>query len=158
MFNAESNIEKDDLELLSKIQNKGIKNVVIINKMDKVQKSIYDTFLKELEQNDINNVLSMSIYNNQGIEELKNMICKIFNTTDLDYEHELIITNSRHKDLLKKSVIDLKNALVELDNNKPIDIIFINLKSATKHLGEIVGTDVSSDVVHKIFEKFCLGK
>ncbi len=158
MFNAENKIEENDFKLLSKIQNKGIKNIVVINKMDKVQKSIFDTFLKELEQIHINNVLSMSIYNDEGIEELKNTIYKIFNTADLDYEHELIITNSRHKNLLKKSVIDLNNALIELNNNKPIDIIFINLKNATKHLGEIIGTDVSSDVVHKIFEKFCLGK
>lgn len=158
MFNAENKIGDDDLKLLSKIQNKGIKSVVLINKMDKVQKSIFDTFMSELNKNHIKNVLPISVYNDEGIEELKNMICEIFNTNDLDYEHELIITNSRHKDLLKKAVIDLENALTELNNNQPIDIIFINLKNATKNLGEIIGTDVSSDVVHKIFEKFCLGK
>lgn len=158
MFNAENKIEDDDLKLLSKIQNKGIKNIVLINKMDKVQKLIFDTFMNELDKNHIKNVLPISVYNDEGIEELKNMICDIFNTNDLDYEHELIITNSRHKDLLKKAIIDLKSALTELNNNQPIDIIFINLKNATKNLGEIIGTDVSSDVVHKIFEKFCLGK
>lgn len=158
MFNAENKIEKDDLELLSKIQNKGLKNIVLINKMDKVQKSIFDTFLKELKQNNIENILPVSIFKDEGIEELKNRIVQIFNTNDLDYEHELIITNSRHKDLLKKSIDELKNSLELLNNNQPIDIIFINLKNATRYLGEIIGTDVSLDVVHKIFEKFCLGK
>lgn len=158
MFNAEEKIEDDDLKLLSKIQNKGIKNIVLINKMDKVQKLIFDTFMNELKENNINNVLPISIFDDYGIEDLKNLISDIFNTNDLDYEHELIITNSRHKDLLKKSIVDLQNALDELNNNQPIDIIFINLKNATKHLGEIIGTDVSSDVVQKIFEKFCLGK
>lgn len=158
MFNAENKIEKDDLELLSKIQNKGLKNIVLINKMDKVQKSIFDTFLKELKQNNIENILPISIFKDEGIEELKNRIVQIFNTNDLDYEHELIITNSRHKDLLKKSIDELKNSLELLNNNQPIDIIFINLKNATRYLGEIIGTDVSLDVVHKIFEKFCLGK
>ncbi len=158
MFNAESKIGKDDLKLLSKIQNKGIKNIVLINKMDKVQKSFFDTFMDELRQNGINNVLPISVYTNEGIEELKNKIIEIFNTNDLDYEHELIITNARHKDLLKKSIDSLKCALIELENNQPIDIVFINLKNATKKLGEIIGTDVSIDVVQKIFEKFCLGK
>lgn len=158
MFNAENKIENDDLKLLSKIQNKGIKNIVLINKMDKVQKSIFDTFLDELKQNGVNDILPVSVFNDDGIEELKKKISEIFNTSDLDYEHELIITNSRHKDLLKKSVDDLKIALEQLNNNLPIDIIFINLKNATKSLGEIIGTDVSLDVVHKIFEKFCLGK
>lgn len=158
MFNAENKIEEDDLKLLSKIQNKGIKNVVLINKMDKVQKTIFDTFLDELKQSGIEDVLPVSVFNEEGIEELKNKITEIFNTNDLDYEHELIITNSRHKDLLKKSVIDLELALKQLEYNQPIDIIFINLKNATRYLGEIIGTDVSLDVVHKIFEKFCLGK
>lgn len=158
MFNAESKIGKDDLKLLSKIQNKGIKNIVLINKMDKVQKSFFDTFMDELRRNGINNVLPISVYTNEGIEELKNKIIEIFNTNDLDYEHELIITNARHKDLLKKSIDSLKCALIELENNQPIDIVFINLKNATKKLGEIIGTDVSIDVVQKIFEKFCLGK
>ena len=158
MFNAENKIEKEDLELLSKIQNKGLKNIVLINKMDKVQKSIFDTFLKELEQKDIENILPISIFKDEGIDELKNRIVEIFNTSDLDYEHELIITNSRHKDLLKKAINELKNSLELLNNNQPIDIIFINLKNATRYLGEIIGTDVSLDVVHKIFEKFCLGK
>lgn len=158
MFNAESKIGKDDLKLLSKIQNKGIKNIVLINKMDKVQKLFFDTFMDELRQNGINNVLPISVYTNEGIEELKNKIIEIFNTNDLDYEHELIITNARHKDLLKKSIDSLKCALIELENNQPIDIVFINLKNATKKLGEIIGTDVSIDVVQKIFEKFCLGK
>ena len=126
--------------------------------MDKVQKSFFDTFMDELRQNGINNVLPISLYTNEGIEELKNKIIEIFNTNDLDYEHELIITNARHKDLLKKSIDSLKCALIELENNQPIDIVFINLKNATKKLGEIIGTDVSIDVVQKIFEKFCLGK
>lgn len=158
MFNAENKIEEDDLKLLSKIQNKGIKNIVLINKMDKVQKSIFDTFLNELKQNGIKDILPVSVFNDEGVDELKNKISEIFNTNDLDYEHELIITNSRHKDLLKKSVNELQLALEQLKANQPIDIIFINLKNATRYLGEVIGTDVSLDVVHKIFEKFCLGK
>lgn len=158
MFNAENKIEEDDLKLLSKIQNKGIKNIVLINKMDKVEKSIFNTFLGELKRNGVEHVLPVSVFNDKGIEELKNKISVIFNTSDLDYEHELIITNSRHKELLKKSVENLEVGLEQLNNNQPIDIIFINIKNATKYLGEIIGTDVSLDVVHKIFEKFCLGK
>lgn len=158
MFNAENKIEEDDLKLLSKIQNKGIKNIILINKMDKVQKSIFDTFMKELNENGIEHILPVSVFNDEGVEELKNEISKIFNTSDLDFEHELIITSSRHKDLLKKAVKDLEIANSYIDMNQPIDIIFINLKNATKYLGEVIGSDVSLDVVHKIFEKFCLGK
>ena len=89
---------------------------------------------------------------------IKKTILKIFNKNDLDFEHELIITNIRHKDLLKKSVELLEQAKNAIELSEPIDIISIHVKNATKSLGEIIGADVSIDVVNKIFEKFCLGK
>lgn len=151
MLNNNEEITPDIEELLEKLDNR--KYILIINKNDlesKLDKSKLEKFA--------NIIINISVLNNEGIEELKNKIIEIFNTNDLDYEHELIITNARHKDLLKKSIDSLKCALIELENNQPIDIVFINLKNATKKLGEIIGTDVSIDVVQKIFEKFCLGK
>ena len=158
MFSALDEIDEKDLKLLSRIENKGLKYIVLINKMDKVEKSIFDTFMKQLEQNNIKNVIPVSVINDDGIEKLKNKIQEIFNKNDLDYEHELIVTNARHKDLLKKSVEFLNQALQEIKNNNPIDIVSIYIKDASKYLGEIIGADVSVDVVNKIFEKFCLGK
>ncbi len=158
MIDVENGIEKSDLEILSKVQNKGIKMITVINKMDKEEKSKFDTILKELNEYEINNVVKMSIYNDKGVDELKNLIEKMFFENDYDYEHELIITNVRHKDLLKKAAIALNAAKNDLINGMPIDLVSINIKNAAKDLGEIIGADVSSDVVNKIFEKFCLGK
>ena len=39
-----------------------------------------------------------------------------------------------------------------------LDIAAIDIKEATEMLGNITGKNASSDVVNKIFEKFCLGK
>lgn len=158
MIDVENGIKKSDLEILSKIQNKGIKMITVINKMDKEEKLKFDTILKELNKYEINNVVKMSIYNDKGIDELKKLIEKMFFENDYDYEHELIITNVRHKDLLKKATIALNAAKNDLINGMPIDLVSINIKNAAKDLGEIIGADVSSDVVNKIFEKFCLGK
>lgn len=158
ILNVEDEVQKKDLEILSKIQNKGVKLITVINKMDKREKSKFDTILKQLKENNITDVINMSILNETGIEELKNKIEEIFINYDLDFENELIITNERHKDLLKKSVNYLNEAKIQILNNEPIDIVSIVIKSATKSLGEIIGSDVSQDVVNKIFEKFCLGK
>ncbi len=160
MLNANSKLEEEDKNILSKIQNKGIKFTVVINKIDEVQKSIFDTFLDQLSEFNIKaeDIIFTSIKNNENINLLKQKISEIFIKEDFDYEHELIITNSRHKDLLKKSVNYLEEAKLEIQNGQPIDIISIFVKSATKSLGEIIGSDVSEDVLNKIFEKFCLGK
>lgn len=158
LLNIESDIDNEDKEILSKIQNKGIKLITVINKMDKGQKLKFDTILNELKQFGVNDVIKMSVLNNKGIDELKNKIEEIFNTNDLDFENELIITNERHRDLLNKSKEYLEVAKKEIEDNEPIDIVSIVIKNATKSLGEIIGADVNQDIVNKIFEKFCLGK
>lgn len=158
LLNVESDIDDEDKEILSKIQNKGIKLITVINKIDKEQKLKFDGILDELKRFGVNEVIKMSVLNNEGIDELKNKIEEIFNTNDLDFENELIITNERHRDLLNKSKEYLEIAKKEIEDNEPIDIVSIVIKNATKSLGEIIGADVNQDIVNKIFEKFCLGK
>lgn len=158
LLNVESDIDDEDKEILSKIQNKGIKLITVINKIDKEQKLKFDGILDELKRFGVNEVIKMSVLNNEGIDELKNKIEEIFNTNDLDFENELIITNERHRDLLNKSKEYLEIAKKEIENNELIDIVSIVIKNATKSLGEIIGADVNQDIVNKIFEKFCLGK
>lgn len=158
LLNVESDIDDEDKEILSKIQNKGIKLITVINKIDKGQKLKFDSILDELKRFGVNEVIKMSVLNDEGIDELKNKIEEIFNTNDLDFENELIITNERHRDLLNKSKEYLEVAKKEIEDNEPIDIVSIVIKNATKSLGEIIGADVNQDIVNKIFEKFCLGK
>ena len=158
LINGEEGISKEDFEILSKIKNKGIKYIPVINKMDLTKKSILSTIMNELEHNGIKKAVCISAQENDGIDDLKNEITRLFNVSDLDYSHELIITNERHKDLLKKSINYLIDAKNEINLGQPIDIVSIYVKKCTKTLGEIIGADVTQDIISKIFEKFCLGK
>ena len=158
LINGEEGISKEDFQILSKIKNKGIKYISVINKMDLTKKSILSTIMNELEHNGIKKAVCISAQENDGIDDLKNEITRLFNVSDLDYSHELIITNERHKDLLKKSINYLIDAKNEINLGQPIDIVSIYVKKCTKTLGEIIGADVTQDIISKIFEKFCLGK
>lgn len=158
LINGQDRVSKEDFEILSKIQNKGLKYITAINKMDVTEKTILDTITLELVDNGINKPICISVEENVGIDELKNEIINLFDSTDLDYTHELIITNERHRDLLKKAINYLNDAKSEINNGQPIDIVSIYVKKSTKTLGEIIGADVTQDIIAKIFEKFCLGK
>lgn len=158
LINGQEGVSKEDFEILSKIQNKGLKYITVINKMDLTEKSILEGILEELNENGIKEPICISVENNEGIDELKSEIIELFDANDLDYSHELIITNERHKDLLKKAIGYLKDAQKEIAFGQPIDIVSIYVKKSTKTLGEIIGADVTQDIIAKIFEKFCLGK
>ena len=158
IINGEEGIAKQDFEILSKIQNKGLKYITVINKSDIASKDDIKAIMDELEKNNINKPVLISVKDNVGIDELKEKIVNLFDSTDLDYSHELIITNERHKDLLKNAVNYLEDAKKEIALGQPIDIVSIYVKKSTKTLGEIIGADVTQDIIAKIFEKFCLGK
>lgn len=158
LINGQDGVSKEDFEILSKIQNKGLKYITVINKMDVTEKSILEANMDELVKKEIKKPICISVQENIGIEDLKNEIINLFDSSDLDYSHELIITNERHKDLLKKSIEYLEDAKKEISMGQPIDIVSIYVKKSTKTLGEIIGADVTQDIIAKIFEKFCLGK
>lgn len=158
IINGEEGVSKEDFEILSKIQNKGLKYITVINKMDITQKSVLDGITDELVNNNIRKPICISVEEDLGIDDLKNEIITLFDSSDLDYTHELVITNERHRDLLKKAISYLNDAKNEINNGQPIDIVSIYVKKSTKTLGEIIGADVTQDIIAKIFEKFCLGK
>lgn len=158
LINGKDGITDDDFDILSKIQNKGLKYITVINKSDLTTKDDLNAIIKKLEKKNINKPVCISVKNNSGIDELKSKIIDLFDASDLDYSHELIITNERHKDLLKKAIGYLNEAKNEISMGQPIDIVSIYVKKSTKTLGEIIGADVTEDIISKIFEKFCLGK
>ena len=53
LINGQEGVSKEDFEILSKIQNKGLKYITVINKMDLTEKSILDGILEELNENGI---------------------------------------------------------------------------------------------------------
>ena len=100
----------------------------------------------------------MSALNKQGIEEMYNKIAELFKFNDIEEDNSFIITNIRHKELIKKANKNIEDAINTLKNNLPIDIISINIKDALEYLGNITGENVSESIINEIFKKFCLGK
>ena len=83
---------------------------------------------------------------------------KLIKLNQINLEHELMITNIRHQELINKARESTRMALNDLKMSMPIDIISINIKQILEHLGEITGDNVSEDIIKSIFAKFCLGK
>lgn len=158
LISANEKIKETDMDMLSKIKNKGIKLVVAINKMDEMEKSVFDTNMEQIGLIGEINTVKISAVKENGTEELKVKLKQMFNIHDFDYSDENIIVNRRQKDLLEKSLEQINQAIIESKKNMQIDIIAINIKEAGSLLGQITGNNVSEDVVKKIFEKFCLGK
>ena len=82
----------------------------------------------------------------------------MFNLDVINIDNEIVITNERHKKIIKDAIINLNKSKEALKNNMPIDIIAIGLKDVLTNLGEITGEEASEEIINEIFSRFCLGK
>lgn len=136
----------DDETLLDLTKHK--KRIVIINKTD---------LLKELTH-EFENSVSISALNKTGIEDLEALIRDMFLSGEINITDQTYISNARHIGKLNETLTALKDSLVAIDDELPIDMAEIDLKTAWQLLGEIIGDTSSTSLLDELFAKFCLGK
>ncbi len=69
-----------------------------------------------------------------------------------------LVTNTRHRDALRRTAAHLHDAGETLDQGLPLDFVAIDLHGAANALGEITGETATEDLLERIFHDFCLGK
>ena len=152
IFDASRKLSKDDYDIIDIIKDR--KAIILINKKDIYDKKIERDKLEELNKP----IIDISALNKDGINELYNEITKLFKLNEININNEVIITNIRHLDLIRRAKENVENAINTINSNMPIDIISINIKDIIDCLNSITGESTSEDIINDIFSKFCLGK
>ncbi len=153
IFDSSKELTDEDKEILEISKNK--KTIILLNKTD-LESKIDEN--NELLKNVSNSIIKISALNRIGIEDLYEEISKMFNLNEINFDNDLIITNVRHKNLISKSVENVKKAKESIKDNMPLDIIAIFIKDILEDLANITGEMVTEDIINEIFAKFCLGK
>lgn len=148
-------ITDKDIELIRKIEEKNKKHIICLNKKDISCENI-NNIKNEIGSSKI--VIETSFLTKEGIDILKEKISYLFNLGQITNNEEFVIVNQRHKELLERAYNCLQKAENEIEREVGVDIAEIDIKNAAKYLGEIIGEEVTDDIINKIFEKFCLGK
>ncbi len=101
--------------------------------------------------------IKISTKNRDGIEELKKSILdKIyFNHSPND---SILITKERHFSALKNAIHYVNTAITAFEKKEFPELIVIEIKESLKELSQIIGTDITEDILGAIFSKFCVGK
>ena len=149
MLDSTEELSKEDEDILEATKNR--KHIILINKIDA------GNILKK-EMFDGRKTIEISAKTSSGIDELEEEIEMMFNISDIQIDNEVIVTNIRHKNLIKEANSGIKNALESIKSGLPIDMLSIDLQNAIQNLGEIIGESISEEVVKGIFAKFCVGK
>jgi len=151
-------IDEDDIEIIKSIKEKNV--IVLLNKSDLNQITTKKDINIKFEEYSVlvKSIISTSVKNNHGIDQLKDIIREMFYSDEIKKNDQIIITNLRHVDLLKKAKCSLQKVIKSIEDEMSEDFLTIDLTDAYTFLSTITGREVTEDIVNEIFSKFCMGK
>jgi tRNA modification GTPase len=71
---------------------------------------------------------------------------------------EVLVTNARHADCLRRSLAALRRAAEALEEGRTEEFVALDVRESIDVLGELIGEVTSEDVLNGIFARFCIGK
>ena len=93
-----------------------------------------------------------------GIGELKNLIFNEVVDSPQSISSHSIIPNVRHHAALQQCHRHVLRVINGLRKNLPIELVAIDIRDALEQLGGIIGISIDTDVLDRIFSRFCIGK
>ncbi|WP_010625558.1 tRNA uridine-5-carboxymethylaminomethyl(34) synthesis GTPase MnmE [Companilactobacillus versmoldensis] len=153
VLDASRPLEEEDLQLLDATSDK--RRIVIFNKND-LSPVLHPIDVKQLKADDI--ILLTSAIKNDGIQQIKDTIGKLFNAGIEDSSSNVIITSARQAGLLRQAKQSLNDVISGIDAGMPIDLVQIDMTNCWDKLGEITGDSYPDELITQLFSQFCLGK
>ena len=157
MLDSSRAASDEDIKVVSETAHKP--RIILVNKIDSRSRAFSLNCLPLKEGDEI---LEISVTRNDNVEALKTLILKASGLISMNGTYggqsRNVITNARHAAALANAIGCLNDALETMRSNSPIDLLTIDMRAALSSFGEIVGETSTDDVLHKIFEKFCIGK
>ncbi|MGE7885235.1 tRNA uridine-5-carboxymethylaminomethyl(34) synthesis GTPase MnmE [Bacillus sp. NPDC094077] len=153
VVNYSEALTNEDEGLFHAVQGKDF--IVIVNKTDLPQE-IDMGRIAELAAG--NRVITTSLIEEQGIDELEKAIADLFFEGTIDSADMTYVSNARHIGLLTQAGKTIGDAIEAIENGVPIDMVQIDLTRTWEILGEITGDTVHESLIDQLFSQFCLGK
>lgn len=123
--------------------------IPVFNKKDEINESDYKALLTK--------GIFISARDKSNLDNLKTELLKAVSTLNLEND-QLIVTNERHYEVLKKCKKALDKIKSGMAEQIPGDLLAMDIREAIYHLGEITGTISNDELLGNIFGKFCIGK
>ncbi|MEW6685121.1 MAG: tRNA uridine-5-carboxymethylaminomethyl(34) synthesis GTPase MnmE [Candidatus Edwardsbacteria bacterium] len=154
VLDGSEELKEEDKKLLETHFHSALetKTLLIVNKIDLPQK-----LKKENLKEHTDSVVEISALQGRGIKELNQLILKIVEENGFS-EESVVVTNLRHRDILERTLLALKQAQIAVDEKMSDEFVTLDLREALNCLGEITGETSTEEILERIFSQFCIGK
>ncbi|NGX61898.1 MAG: tRNA modification GTPase MnmE [Chlamydiae bacterium] len=102
--------------------------------------------------------VQISAKEGRGMETLKETLDRLIWKNGPPPKDQILLTSLRHKQALQKALESLKNVLSGLQGGISPEFLTADLRDSLRYIGQIIGTNISEDILDSIFSQFCIGK
>ncbi|MDA3854424.1 MAG: tRNA uridine-5-carboxymethylaminomethyl(34) synthesis GTPase MnmE, partial [Bacteroidales bacterium] len=128
------------------------KLLVLINKVDA---------LSGPQRDEVNahfpSAILLSAKEVKNMQQLEDQLVKL-SEIDRATESNVLVSNIRHFEALKKAQTAIVRVNEGLDNDITGDFLSQDIRECLFHIGEITGSISTDEILGNIFGKFCIGK
>lgn len=147
-------LRQEDQTVLTEVAN--VKHIVALNKSDLPTFSVVH-FSDRKVNGESPTLIPVSAKTEAGLESLRAAILQPFANGTAQNE-SLLITNSRHQDLLVRAIAALDSSERLLGQRVTEELVLVGLHNALRYLDEITGETTTEEILGQIFATFCIGK
>ena len=149
VFDASEPFSEEDERTLELMKN-AEHAIAVLNKSD-LPRSLEDAGIPGAWR-----TVSVSAKTGEGLDALENAVSERFSQEDVPQGE--ILTNARQADAVLRAENALGSAIDALNDGAMPDIVLSMAEDAMDALASLMGKNVQDDVIHNIFDRFCVGK
>ncbi|MEM7402563.1 MAG: tRNA uridine-5-carboxymethylaminomethyl(34) synthesis GTPase MnmE [Myxococcota bacterium] len=101
--------------------------------------------------------LWISAHNGRGLQQLQQQLQRLL-TQDSVSQQEPVLTTQQQYNLVQQVQQATAYAATTLQQNRPHEVVAALLREAGQAFDELLGSNLSEDVLQTIFSRFCIGK
>lgn len=147
VLDSSTTLSEEDWRVIDQV--KGRQAIAIWNKCDLGEGGRVELALPSV---------SVSALTGGGIDLLREEIGRHIWSGGKPGRDQLVVTNLRHKEGLVLASQSCKAVLTGLAQAVSPEFLCLDMRSALTSLGQILGSDVTEEVLGAIFSRFCIGK
>lgn len=160
LFDETDSMVSEVIDFVQEIWRQDMKIILLQNKMDLAthQDSAFAQQIQSaLMPEKVQTYLGISARDQTNVELIKHELSDYVEQLK-DQESNVVITNQRHYDALRKSLQSVQQVEDAVTAGIHTELLAYELRAALEHLGEISGEFTNDEVLGNIFSKFCIGK
>lgn len=146
-------------ERITKIRERISDNQTLIIVANKIDSGLRETIaqLEILDLTDNEKLVFVAAKQKQNLDELIDFMVHTVNF-DAANQEDIIVTNARHFEILKKAHEAILRVLNGIDSGITGDFLAQDIRECLHYLAEITGEISNYEVLGHIFKNFCIGK